>query len=149
MAMSPGTGDVARGEAIAAGLVVDGVPESIALGLTVAEGEVALALLAGILVGNTVEGYGAAQPMIAGGRSKRFTLGLLAGIAATLAVATVLGGALLSEASEALVGSVEAIAAGAVLAVISISIVPYAFSEVSRLVATVTVLGFVGGYLLS
>jgi zinc transporter, ZIP family len=86
MAMSPGTGDVARGEAIAAGLVVDGVPESIALGLTVAEGEVALALLAGILVGNTVEGYGAAQPMIA---------------------------------------------------------------EVSRLVATVTVLGFVGGYLLS
>jgi zinc transporter, ZIP family len=110
---------------------------------------VALALLAGILVGNTVEGYGAAQPMNAGGRSKRFTLGLLAGIAAALAVATILGGALLSEASEALVGSVEAIAAGAVLAVISISIVPYAFSEVSRLVATVTVLGFVGGYLLS
>jgi ZIP family zinc transporter len=87
--------------------------------------------------------------MIAGGCSKRFTLGLLAGIAATLAVATVLGGALLSEASEALVGSAEAIAAGAVLAVISISIVPYAFSEVSRLVATVTVLGFVGGCLLS
>jgi zinc transporter, ZIP family len=87
--------------------------------------------------------------MIAGGCSKRFTLGLLAGIAAALAVATVLGGALLSEASEALVGGVEAIAAGAVLAVISIWIVPYAFSEVSRLVATVTVLGFVGGYLLS
>jgi hypothetical protein len=33
--------------------------------------------------------------------------------------------------------------------VISISIVPYAFSEVSSLVATATVLGFVGGYLLS
>jgi zinc transporter, ZIP family len=82
------------------------------------------ALLAGILVGNTVEGYGAAQPIIAGGRSKRFTLGLLAGIGAALAVATVLGGALLSEASESLVGSAEAIAAGAVLAVISISIVP-------------------------
>jgi hypothetical protein len=34
-----------------------------------------------------------------------------------------------------------------VLAVISISIVPYAFSDVSRPVATVTLLGFVGGYL--
>jgi hypothetical protein len=33
--------------------------------------------------------------------------------------------------------------------VISISIVPYGFSEVSSLVATVTALGFVGGYLLS
>jgi zinc transporter, ZIP family len=146
--MPPGSG-AARGEAIAAGLVVDGVPESIALGLTVAEGEVGLALLAGILVGNTVEAYGAAQPIIAGGRSKRFALGLLAAIGAALAVATVLGGALLSEGSEALVGSGEAIAAGALLAVISISIVPYAFAEVSSLVATATVLGFVGGYLLS
>lgn len=145
---SPGA-SAARGEAIATGLVVDGVPESIALGLTVAEGEVGLALLAGILVGNSVEAYGAAQPILADGRSKRFTLGLLAGIGAALAVVTVLGGALLTETSEALVGSAEAIAAGAVLAVISISIVPYAFSEVSSLVATATVLGFVGGYLLS
>jgi hypothetical protein len=63
--------------------------------------------------------------------------------------ATVLGRLLLSEASEVLIGGAEAIAAGAVLAVISISIVPYAFSEVSSLVATATVLGFVGGYLLS
>jgi zinc transporter, ZIP family len=149
MEMSAGAGEVARGQAIAAGLVVDGVPESIALGLTVAEGKVGLALLAGILVGNTVEAYGAAQPIIAGGRSKRFALGLLAVIGAVLAVATVLGGVLLSEASEVFIGEAEAIAAGAVLAVISISIVPYAFSEVSSLVATATVLGFVGGYLLS
>lgn len=148
LVMSTRTGGVARGEAIAAGLVVDGVPESIALGLTVAKGEIGLALLAGILVGNTVEAYGAAQPIIAGGRSKRFTLALLAGIGAALGVTTVLGGALLSKANEAFVGSAEAIAAGAVLAVISISIVPYAFSQVSRLVATATVLGFVGGYLL-
>lgn len=43
----------------------------------------------------------------------------------------------------------EAIAAGALLAVISISIVPYAFAEVSSLMATATVLGFAGGYPLS
>jgi hypothetical protein len=42
---------------------------------------------------------GAAQPIIAAGRSKRFTLGLLAGIGAALPVATVLGGGLLAEAS--------------------------------------------------
>jgi hypothetical protein len=34
-------------------------------------------------------------------------------------------------------------------AVVSISIIPYAFSEVSSRVATATVLGFLGGYLLS
>jgi hypothetical protein len=53
------------------------------------------------------------------------------------------------EADAAVVGSAEPIAAGALLAMISISIVPHAFSEVSGLVATATVLGFVGGYLLS
>jgi zinc transporter ZupT len=53
--------EAARGEAIAAGLVVDGVPESIALGLTIAEGELGVALLVGIVVGNVVEAYGAAR----------------------------------------------------------------------------------------
>ena len=81
MVMSLRSGEAARGESIAAGLVVDGVPESIALGLTVAGGEVGLALLAGVLVGNTVEAYGAAQPIIAAGRSRRFARGLLAGSA--------------------------------------------------------------------
>jgi len=47
------------------------------------------------------------------------------------------------------VGSAQAIAAGAVLAVITISIVPHAFTEVSRLVATAVVAGFVLGYAIS
>jgi hypothetical protein len=38
-----------------AGIFVDGVPESLALGLTIAEGELGVALLAGILLGNLVE----------------------------------------------------------------------------------------------
>ncbi len=143
------SGEATRGESIAAGLFVDGVPESIALGLTVAEGEVGVALLAGILIGNVVEAYGAAQPIIAGGHTKRFAITLLAAIGAALALATVLGGTLLADASAELVGTAQAIAAGAVLAVVSIAIIPHAFGEVSRWVALATVAGFVGGYLLS
>jgi zinc transporter, ZIP family len=149
MTMAPGQADAARGESIAAGLVIDGVPESIALGLTIAEGEIGLALLVGILVGNVVEAYGAAQPIVAGGRTRRFAITLLGAIGLALAGATVLGGTVLADASPTLIGAAEAIAAGAVLAVVSISIIPYAFSEVSSEVATATVLGFVGGYLLS
>jgi ZIP family zinc transporter len=141
--------DVARGESIAAGLLVDGVPESVALGLTIAEGEIGVALLAGVLIGNVVEAYGAAQPIIAGGRTKRFAIGLLGGIGAALAVATVLGGTALADASGEIIGSAQAVAAGAVLAVITIAIVPHAFEEVSRLAASATVLGFLVGYLLS
>ncbi len=147
--MTTRSGEVARGESIAAGLFVDGVPESIALGLTLAQGEIGLALLVGVLVGNVVEAYGAAQPIVAGGYSRRYAIGLLGAIGLALAAATVLGGTLLSGASPALVGSAQAIAAGAVLAVITISIVPHAFTEVSRLVATAVVAGFVLGYAIS
>ena len=149
MTMRGGHAEAARGESIAAGIFVDGVPESLALGLTIAEGELGVALLAGILLGNLVESYGAAQPILAGGRSRSFVLRLLGGIGTALAAATVLGGTVLADASPSLVGTAQAVAAGAVLAVISIAIVPHAFSEVSSRVATATVIGFIAGYLLS
>ena len=147
--MTMHSSEAARGESIAAGLFVDGVPESLALGLTVAEGEIGVALLAGVLVGNVVEAYGAAQPIVAGGHTRRFAIGLLALIGAALMLATVLGGTAFADASGEVVGTAQAIAAGAVLAVITIAIVPHAFEEVSRLVAFATMLGFLTGYLLS
>jgi hypothetical protein len=58
----PAGDGVARGEAIVAGIVVDGIPESLALGLTVAAGQPGFALLAAVVVGNLTEAYGAAQP---------------------------------------------------------------------------------------
>jgi ZIP family zinc transporter len=139
----------ARGESIAVGIFVDGVPESMALGLTIADGEVGVALLVGILVGNVVEAYGAAQPIIASGRTKRFAITLLLAIGFALAFATVLGGTVLADASPRLIGTARAVAAGAVLAVISITIVPHAFETVSRQVASATVAGFIAGYVLS
>ncbi len=60
-----------------------------------------------------------------------------------------LGGTVLADASAALIGTAQSIAAGAVLAVISIAIVPHAFSDISSRVATAMVAGFVAGYLLS
>ncbi|HZA40911.1 MAG TPA: hypothetical protein VFA00_09840 [Actinomycetota bacterium] len=139
----------ARGEAIAAGLFIDGVPEAMALGLTVAEGSIGLALLAGILIGNVVEAYGASQPIIAGGHPRRFALGLMSSIGVALMLATILGGTLLTGVDPAIIGGAEAVAAGAVLAVVSVSVIPHAFSEVSSAVAIASMLGFVGGYALS
>lgn len=141
--------EAARGEAIAAGLFVDGVPESAALGLTIAQGRLGTALLAGVLVGNVVEAYGAAHPILAGGHPRRFAVVLLGGIGLALAAATILGGTILADASPAVIGTAQALAAGAVLAVISVSVIPYAFSEVNTQVAVAATLGFIAGYLLS
>jgi ZIP family zinc transporter len=142
-------GDAAKGETLALGGFVDGVPESVALGLTIASGGVGVALLAGIVVGNVVESYGATRLIVGGGRSGRFAVTLLGALGLALAFATVLGGTLLADATPELIGTAQAVAAGAVLAVVSIAIIPNAFGEVSRRVAAATVLGFICAYLLS
>ena len=147
MKMPADSSEATRGESIAVGLFVDGVPESVALGLTIAEGEIGVALLGGILIGNLVEAYGASLAIIKGGRSRGFAVRLLGAIGVALAVATVLGTVV--DASPELIGFAQAVAAGAVLAVVSISIIPHAFAVVSRLAAAATVLGFAAGYLLS
>ena len=141
--------EAARGETIAAGIVVDGIPESLALGFMVAAGEPGLALLAAVVVGNLTEAYGAAQPILVGGRSKRFAIGLLTGIGVLLAVTTVLGGTVAAGLDPTVVGVAQAVAAGAVLAVLSISIIPYAFEQVDSQVALAAAVGFTAGYLLS
>jgi ZIP family zinc transporter len=149
-ARAPGqSGEAVRGELVATGMVIDGIPESVALGLTVAEGNLGVGLLAGIVIANLIEAYGAAEPMVAGGRTKGFAVRLIAGIAVVLMGATVLGGTVLADAAPDPIGTAQAVAAGAVLAAVSIEIVPHAFAEVSRLTAAATVAGFVAGYLLT
>jgi ZIP family zinc transporter len=141
--------EAARGESIAVGLFIDGVPESVALGITIGEGELAVPLLVGVVVGNLVEAYGAAQPLaVAGGRS-RFAVALLGGIGLALAAALIVGATVLDGLDPAVVGFLQALAAGAVLAVVTVSIVPHAFSEVSRWVAVASVLGFLLGYVVA
>jgi ZIP family zinc transporter len=147
--MTPAEAEATRGESIAAGLFVDGVPESVALGLAIAEGGVGGALLVGVLVGNVVEAYGAAQPIVKGGRTQRFAIALLAGIGVALAAATVLGGTVLADVEETAVGFLQALAGGAVLAVVLVAVVPHAFAEVNRWVAAAAAGGFLLGYLLS
>ena len=146
---APMADESTEGEVVAAGIFVDGVPESVALGLTVAGSGIGLALLVGVLVGNVVESYGSAHMIVHGGRPRRFALTLLTAIGLALAFATVLGGTALAGASPKPIGAAQAVSAGAILAVVSIAIIPHTFSEVSKRVAVATMLGFIGGYLLS
>jgi ZIP family zinc transporter len=142
-----------RGQVIAAGIVVDGIPESLALGLAVvmgagSMGEGGVALLVAVVLGNVTEAYGAAQPLLASGRSRVYAFGLVSGIALLLGAVTVLGGTVLAGAHPAVVGTAQAVAVGAVVAVLSTAVIPYAFRQASSLVAVAVVLGLVSGYLL-
>jgi zinc transporter, ZIP family len=144
-----GKGESQVGFSLALGIFIDGVPETAALGLTIAEEQVGLALLTGIVVSNLTESYGASVFIVQGGRSRMIALGIFAGIAASLIAALLLGVTLLAEASGSVIGFSEALAAGAVLATVSITIIPPAFREVSWFTAIAAVAGFVVGYLLA
>jgi zinc transporter, ZIP family len=146
---SGGSEEVARGKTIALGVFIDGVPETAALGVTIAEGEIGLALLAGVLVSNLAESYGATHPIVDGGRSRSFAILLFAGIAVALVVAIVVGSTLLTDAGDSVIGLAEAVAGGAIFATVSIAIIPHAFAEVSRWAAVAGVLGLVAGYVLA
>jgi zinc transporter, ZIP family len=146
---APMADEATEGEVVAAGIFVDGVPESVALGLTIAGSGIGVALLAGVLVGNLVEAYGSAHLIVHGGRPRRFAITLLTAIGLALAFATVLGGTALAGASAKPIGVAQAVSAGAILAVVSIAIIPHTFSQVCKRVAVATMLGFIAGYLLS
>lgn len=142
-----------RGRTIAAGIVIDGIPESLALGLAVAAADGSMAsggaaLVAAIVLGNLTEAYGAAQPLLAGGLTVRPLLVLFSVIAVLLGLVTVLGGTVLATTPAPVIGTAQAFAAGAVVAVLSTAVIPYAFRQVSSGVAVAVVLGLVTGYLL-
>jgi ZIP family zinc transporter len=69
-------------------------------------------------------------------------------IGIVLAGATIIGATLLAGTTPEVIGFAQAIAAGALLAVVSISIIPHAFEDVDHWVALYSVLGFVVGYVL-
>jgi zinc transporter, ZIP family len=138
-----------RGKSIALGIFIDGVPETAALGITVAEGDVALPLLVGIVVSNLVESYGSSEAIVAAGYSRRYPILLFAAIGVALLVAIFLGAELLAGASERIAGTGEAVAGGAIFATVLIAIIPHAFAEVSRWAAVAGTGGLVIGYLLS
>jgi ZIP family zinc transporter len=146
---SGGHEQVARGETIALGIFIDGVPETAALGVMIAQGDIGLALLTGVLVSNLVESYGATYPIVRGGRSRGFAILVFAGIALALVAAIVVGSTLLIDAHESVIGLAEAVAGGAIFATVSIAIIPHAFAEVSRWAAVAGMLGLVAAYLLA
>jgi ZIP family zinc transporter len=141
--------EAGRGKSIALGVFMDGVPETAALGITVAEGAIAVPLLAGVLVSNLVESYGASEPIVDAGYSRRYPIVLFTAIGGALLAAIVVGATLLAGASDRVIGTAEAAAGGAIFATVLVALVPHAFAEVSRWAAVSAVLGLVLGYLLS
>jgi ZIP family zinc transporter len=140
---SSGAQDGSGAAAIALGTVLDGVPESVVLGTTLVAGSgVSWAILAAVFLSNLPESMAATTGLLKSG-APRSQLMLLWG-ATTLAsgIAAGLGYTLLGDASGSTVALVQAFAAGALLTMLTDTMIPEAYEHSGPATGLVTVLGF-------
>jgi ZIP family zinc transporter len=139
----------AAGLALLAAVTLDGVPENVALGVSLGEGTGGLALLAAIFASNLPEALVGSASMQAQGRSSRFVIGTWAGAAVLLALAVVVGAGPLSAADPTTISLPLAFAAGAVLASLADTLMPEAYEQGGPSVALSTTAGFILSFVLA
>jgi ZIP family zinc transporter len=139
------TGDQASGSALAIvlGTVLDGIPESMVIGLTIYEGgAVGAAYLAAVFMSNLPESISSTSGLASGGWEKSRILWMWVAIALISGLASLAGYALFKDSPPDTVAFVLAFAAGAILTMLAQTMMPEAYEHGGRLVGVVTTLGF-------
>jgi ZIP family zinc transporter len=132
------------GLAIAAGTVLDGVPEGVVLGVNVLQhGGPGLGTVAAFFLGNIPEALSSSAGMRRAGRSSRYVFGVWIAIALMIGLAAAGAGLVLRDTGSAVRGVVEAFAAGAILALVSETMIPEAFHGSPQFNGLLLVVGFV------
>ena len=150
---SPGSG-----RAIAVGALIDGIPESMAIGLSTAAASLAegaqadtslsIALVAGFFLANIPQGISSASGMRVAGRSREYVLGVWAMVVAASTIASIVGAVAFEGVSDVFLAAITALAAGGVLAMLAETMIPEAFHLNRRFIGAVTAFGFMVALLL-
>jgi ZIP family zinc transporter len=136
--------------AIVLGSLLDGIPESVAIGVSLLEGgTVGVAVVAAVFLSNVPESLSAATGLRKAGHSPRWILGLWLAVALASAAAAALGFLVLGGAPPQTVAVVQAFAAGAILTMLADTMMPEAFEHGGTSVGLLTCLGFTAAFLLS
>jgi ZIP family zinc transporter len=138
------------GTAIALGALLDGVPESIVIGTSLLSGgAVSVVTVAAVFISNVPEGLSSASGMRQAGRGRRYVFVLWGGIAVISGLAAMLGYGLLGGVSAAVLAAITALAGGAILAMITDTMIPEAFENAHLWIGLITVAGFLTAFGLS
>jgi ZIP family zinc transporter len=142
--------DNGSGLAIAVGSLLDGIPESIAIGLTLIQGgKIGLVTVVAIFLSNIPEGLSSSAGMKKAGRSKLYVFGIWAIIMVVSGICSWLGYSVFSQFSAPILAAITATAAGAILAMLGDTMIPEAFEKTHDLTGLITVFGFLAAFALS
>lgn len=126
------------------GIVLDGVPESVVLGLTIVNaGTVSTTFLVAVFLSNLPEAIAATRGLRDGGWSGGRVTRLWVLMAVVSGCAAMLGYGAFAAAGPHPLAFVQAFAAGAVLTMLADTMIPEAFRHGGRVVGLLTALGFV------
>ena len=124
-------------------IILDGVPESLVIGLGILEnGTVSMAMLVAVFISNLPESIAGTIGMKASQWGWKKIILLWLSIALICAVATVAGYGLLGNASPKWLAFINAFAGGAILMMLSNTMIPEAFEHGGKLAGVSTVMGF-------
>lgn len=142
--------DSGGGLAIAVGALLDGIPESVVIGVSLLGGTgVSTVTVAAIFLSNVPEGLSSAAGMKKAGRSARYVFGVWIGIALASGLAAMLGNVALANAGPDLIAAVTAVAAGAILAMLVDTMIPEATEATHDYSGLIAVVGFLLAFILT
>jgi ZIP family zinc transporter len=145
-----GPGEDGGAVSIALGALLDGIPESAVIGISLLAGTgVSAPVVAAVFLSNVPEALSSAAEMKASGRSKGFIFALWSGVVAISTLAAALGYGLLGGAGPNTIGVIQAFAAGAIITMLASTMIPEAHEDGGAFVGLATALGFALAFLLS
>jgi ZIP family zinc transporter len=135
--------------AIVLGTVLDGIPESMVIGLTIFQGgAVGAAYLTAVFISNLPEAISSTAGLTTGGWKKARILRLWIAITLISGLASLGGYGLFQHSSPDTVAFVLAFAAGAILTMLADTMMPEAYEHGGKLVGVVTTLGFATAFVI-
>jgi len=138
-----GSGQSALVVPLVLGAILDGIPESVVIGLGVLKGgTVSISMLVAVFMSNLPESAASTAGMRASGWSRTKIFLLWSAIALVCAFASTAGYALLGGASNFVLAVVQAFAGGAILMMLANTMIPEAYERAGKLAGVATIVGF-------
>ncbi len=138
-----------NGKAIVLGALLDGIPESIALGVALfTKNGIGILMVGAIFLSNLPESLTSINDLKIEGSSKKQIYIIWVIVSIIVSITTFLSYLFLKNLNLNILGIILSFASGAILAMLADSMIPEAFEEGGYLIGLLTILGFLTAFIL-